>query len=169
MGLRCVSGSCISSRISLIVNAACTGPRRPMIRMFLIRLSASRSKAQLVMSVLRRRSISVNRIRATSRATFPCPIMIASSPAVRSGLRLRYSGRPSYQPTNARAEYMFLMLSSSSSPRVRSFEAPYANTTALWCRVRRDRGRSCPRLTLPMKLKRVSCATSANVSWQFCD
>jgi hypothetical protein len=130
IGLKLVSGSCINSRISLIVKAACTGPRRPTIRMFLMRLSASRSNAQLVMSVLRSRSISVSRIRATSRATFPWPMMIASSPAVRSRFRSRYSGSPSYQPTKALAEYMFLMSSSPSSPSVRSFEAPYANMIA---------------------------------------
>jgi hypothetical protein len=164
-----VSGSFINSRTSLIVKAAWTGPRRPTIRIFLMRLSANRSNAQLVMSVLRSRPTSVSNIRATSRATFPCPMIIASSPEVRSGFRSRCSGNPLYQPTNARAEYIFLMSPSPSSPSVRSFEAPYANTIASWCRVKRGRGRSCPRVMLPMKLKRLSWATSENVSWQFCN
>lgn len=164
IGLKCVSGSFISSRTSLMVKAACTGPRRPTILIFLIRLSANRSNAQLVMSVLRSTSISVSRIRATSKATFPCPMIIASSPAVRSGFRSRCSGSPSYHPTNARAEYMFLISFSPSSPSVWSLDAPYANTIAWWCWVSRDRGRSCPILTLPRNSKRLSCATSVKVS-----
>ena len=130
IGLQCVSGNRINSRTSLIVKAAWTGPRRPTIRIFLIRLSASRSNAQLVMSVLRSTSISVRRMRATSNATFPCPTIIASSPAVRSGFRSRCSGSPSYQPTNARAENIFLVSSSPLSPSFRSLDAPYANTIA---------------------------------------
>src|SRR5271168_3046698 len=48
IGLKCVFGNCINSRASLIVNAACTGPRRPTIRICLMRLSASLSNAQVV-------------------------------------------------------------------------------------------------------------------------
>ena len=56
------------------------------------------------MSVDRSLSTSLKRVRATSKATFPCPMIMASSPTVRSGARSAYSGSPLYQPTNARAE-----------------------------------------------------------------
>ncbi len=105
IGLKDVFGSWNISRISFIVNAAWAGPLRPTILIFLILLFDSLARAYFVMSVFLRTLISVNKVRATSSATFPCPTITASSPAVRSGLKSRYSGRPLYQPTKARAEY----------------------------------------------------------------
>jgi aminoglycoside phosphotransferase (APT) family kinase protein len=93
-----------SSRASLMVKDACMGPRRPTTRTRLIVLRARPASAAEVMSVLRRRERSLRRMRATSSATLPCPIMIASGPRARSGARSRYSGSPLYQPTKARAE-----------------------------------------------------------------
>src|SRR5436190_9017171 len=82
-------------------NHTCMGPLRPTTLTRLTVLLASSAKAYSDISVFRKTSISVNNVLATSRATFPWPIITASSPVLRSGARSRYSGRPLYHPTNA--------------------------------------------------------------------
>jgi hypothetical protein len=82
------------------------------------------------MSVFLKISMGVKRMRATSRATFPCPMTTASSPRLISGARFAYSGRPLYHPTKLLAEYIPLRVSSPFIPRVRSFDAPYENKIA---------------------------------------
>ena len=124
IGSNVTDGSFMSSRTSLMVNEACIGPLRPITRTLLTLLLENVATACSVISVLRRRSISHSKVRAISRATLPCPTTIASSPVERSGARLAYSGRPLYQPTKARAEYIPLRLSSPVIPSLRSFEAP---------------------------------------------
>ena len=125
MGSKETEGRVRSSRTSLMVNAACEtwksvwavlgciererdracmGPLLPTTRTLFTRLLESASRAYSVMSVFLKTSMSVNRVRATSSATFPCPMITASSPASNSGARSAYSGNPLYQPTNARAE-----------------------------------------------------------------
>ena len=128
-GSKLTFSSCSSSRSSLMVKAACSGPRLPTTWTCLILLSERAWSAYSVMSVFARASIFDSSVLATSKATFPCPTTMAVSPALRSGLRFRCSGRPLYHPTNALAEYM-CGLSSPSRPILRSFEAPYAKTTA---------------------------------------
>lgn len=114
-----------SSRSSLTVNAACRGPLLPTTLTRLTRLLLNASSAYSVISVFRSSPRPMTRIRATSRATFPCPITTASSPKSSSrGFKFRYSGRPLYQPTNARAEKIPSNLFSPGIPSSRSLLAP---------------------------------------------
>ena len=67
--------------------------------------------------------------RATSSATFPCPMTTAVSPDCRSGFKSSYSGSPLYQPTKARADTTPFRSSPGMSNRL-SFDAPYENRRA---------------------------------------
>ena len=90
MGVKPTPGSVKSSRTSLIVKDACSGPRRPTTRTVFTRLLESVSRACSAMSVFRNLSTLLSNVRATSRATFPCPITMASSPESRSGAKFLY-------------------------------------------------------------------------------
>lgn len=69
-------------------------------------------------------SMGVSRMRATSRATFPCPSIATSSTSKLTGKALSH-GRPLYHPTNLRAETTLLSFS-PFRPSSRSLSAPYA-------------------------------------------
>lgn len=82
-------------------------------------------------------STGVSKIRATSRPTFPWPI-IATDSTSRLSFKLTSSGNPLYQPTNCRADNTL----GNDSPgmfRVRSCAVPYAwKDTVINARYRKD-------------------------------
>jgi len=82
------SRTCPSSLSSTGVNLIWAGPRRPITEILRIRLRASASRACSAISVLRKSSTGVARMRATSPATLPWPMMMAFSPE-RSNTRSR--------------------------------------------------------------------------------
>ncbi|PQM46246.1 hypothetical protein C1Y40_03585 [Mycobacterium talmoniae] len=85
------------------VNADCAGPRRPTTTTSSISLWRSASSACGAISVPASSAGSMVRIRATSRATLPLP-MITARGCDRSNVRSAKSGCPLYQATNSVAE-----------------------------------------------------------------
>eukprot|EP00268_Persea_americana_P038078 TRINITY_DN3773_c0_g1_i1.p1 TRINITY_DN3773_c0_g1~~TRINITY_DN3773_c0_g1_i1.p1 ORF type:complete len:153 (-),score=5.20 TRINITY_DN3773_c0_g1_i1:580-1038(-) len=142
------------SRSSFAVHAACTGPRLPTKKTLLhqsnvknstsnnhfsnerrnfettnlIVLSSRASNAWLAISVVASSDVDRRRIRATSRATLPCPRTTTVSVLFKSGASLLQSGCPLYHQTNSLAEYIPAK-SSPGTPRTLSLSAPYASTT----------------------------------------
>eukprot|EP00268_Persea_americana_P038085 TRINITY_DN3773_c0_g1_i18.p1 TRINITY_DN3773_c0_g1~~TRINITY_DN3773_c0_g1_i18.p1 ORF type:complete len:109 (-),score=1.48 TRINITY_DN3773_c0_g1_i18:1960-2286(-) len=94
------------SRSSFAVHAACTGPRLPTKKTLLIVLSSRASNAWLAISVVASSDVDRRRIRATSRATLPCPRTTTVSVLFKSGASLLQSGCPLYHQTNSLAEYI---------------------------------------------------------------
>mmetsp|Transcript_1557 Transcript_1557/g.4960 ORF Transcript_1557/g.4960 Transcript_1557/m.4960 type:complete len:209 (-) Transcript_1557:459-1085(-) len=97
-------GIWVSSRSSLVVNAAWRGPRRPTRSTRRMALRERASTAAGLMSVLARSSTDLSSTRATSRATLPWPTTSAVSCCARSYAWPAEDGWPLYQATNSRAE-----------------------------------------------------------------
>ena len=121
------SRECASSRSSSGVNFTCAGPRRPNTCTS-VTGEAARSRYTLSgISVGSRSSACLDRIRATSRATFPLPI---TATCVASNGQCRgTSGCPSYQDAKSAPPNE----PSSSTPgtsRAASRTAPVENTIA---------------------------------------
>lgn len=85
------SSSNVKFLSSLVLKEASEGARLPITYIEFICFFFSFSKACQFISVLAKRSGSQAKMRVTSRATFPFPMMRASRP-VRSGLTSRKSG-----------------------------------------------------------------------------
>eukprot|EP00041_Stephanoeca_diplocostata_P018068 m.375014 g.375014 ORF g.375014 m.375014 type:complete len:316 (+) comp20911_c0_seq1:85-1032(+) len=168
------------SRISLIVNAASMGPRRPTTITFLMALSRNACTAAEVMSV-GASMVSTGEVstRATSRATLPCPITTAVFAEDISGASARKSGCPLYHPTNSlaectpRSEFETELggtespVGSPSIPSLRSLWTPYARTTAVYLSCSSATLTCLPSATFPKYSQRAFVATASNCSVQF--
>mmetsp|Transcript_15700 Transcript_15700/g.48800 ORF Transcript_15700/g.48800 Transcript_15700/m.48800 type:complete len:201 (-) Transcript_15700:374-976(-) len=118
-----------SSRNSLVVKAAWSGPRRPVTMTRRIAERSSAASASDAMSVLASSAGRLVRTRATSSATLPWPITMAVSWRERSQPARAQSGWPLYHATNSRAE-LTPRKPSPGSRSARSPSAPHASTTA---------------------------------------
>ena len=94
------SASSPSSRISLVVNLAWAGPRRPITCTSRTLLAISASSIGCGRSVWASSAGSLTRMRATSTATLPTPITATES-ASRVNAAISLSGWPQYQLTKS--------------------------------------------------------------------